>query len=402
MDQALRLFSGEALDYLGAWVEAIAAGRDGGHNAAAVTRAADALRLDGLRLPPRIASPPLPAPAAAPAAGPAAAETQPETPASEAAAPAPAELDFEFDLGDEAEARAASGSPRLTGAARTRPAECGRPGPRPERGGDEPASTATRSRSACRSARPTPPAADHLAFSLDLDTLGVPWVPDVPVPAADAQPLRLLDLPLEVPQPTDEAVADLPALEVRTVEMDTGFVDLMFPPPSARTPPAPEPTPVLDFDVAALEAAIDREEAPTEVLSASDVSPVEPTPADDEQIKVIGPLRIGIPLFNIYLNEADELSRRLGTELAEWSLEHERHPVPETSVALAHSLAGSSATVGYSELSALARALEHALMRSHAAGHGRDGEPELFNDTADEIRRLLHQFAAGFLRPGGA
>ncbi len=181
--------------------------------------------------------------------------------------------------------------------------------------------------------------------------------------------------------------------------MDTGFADLMFPPPSAPTPPAPEPTPVLDFDVAALEASIDREDAPTEVLSASDISRVESTPVEDEQIKVIGPLRIGIPLFNIFLNEADELSRRLGTELAEWSVEHERHPVPETSVALAHSLAGSSATVGYSELSALARALEHALTRSHAAGHGRDGEPDLFNATADEIRRLLHQFAAGFLRP---
>ena len=120
---------------------------------------------------------------------------------------------------------------------------------------------------------------------------------------------------------------------------------------------------------------------------------------EDEQVKVIGPLRIGIPLFNIYLNEADELSRRLGTELAEWALEFERHPVPESSVALAHSLAGSSATVGYGDLSALARALEHALMRSHASGHGRAGEPELFNEAADEIRRLLHQFAAGFLRP---
>jgi chemosensory pili system protein ChpA (sensor histidine kinase/response regulator) len=120
--------------------------------------------------------------------------------------------------------------------------------------------------------------------------------------------------------------------------------------------------------------------------------------AEEEQVKVIGPLRISIPLFNIYLNEADELSRRLGTELAEWALEHERHPVPASSVALAHSLAGSSATVGYADLSALARALEHALERSRAAGHGRDGEAQLFNDAAEEIRRLLHQFAAGFLR----
>ena len=120
-------------------------------------------------------------------------------------------------------------------------------------------------------------------------------------------------------------------------------------------------------------------------------------PPDDEQVKVIGDLRIGIPLFNIYLNEADELSRRLCVELAEWAMEPDR-PLDEGTAALAHSLAGSSATVGYVELSSLARALEHALMRSIAVGRATPGEPQLFNDAAEEIRRLLHQFAAGFLR----
>ena len=118
--------------------------------------------------------------------------------------------------------------------------------------------------------------------------------------------------------------------------------------------------------------------------------------ADDEQVKVIGDLRIGIPLFNIYLNEADELSRRLSTELSEWAMEAEQ-PLSENTAALAHSLAGSSATVGYAELSTLARSLEHALMRSIAIGKATPGEPQLFNDAAEEIRRLLHQFAAGFL-----
>ncbi|MDO8418966.1 MAG: Hpt domain-containing protein, partial [Rubrivivax sp.] len=61
MDPPLRLFSGEVLDYLGSWIEAIAAGRDDGHEAAAVVRAADALRLEGRRLP--LESPrPAPAP----------------------------------------------------------------------------------------------------------------------------------------------------------------------------------------------------------------------------------------------------------------------------------------------------------------------------------------------------
>jgi chemosensory pili system protein ChpA (sensor histidine kinase/response regulator) len=123
----------------------------------------------------------------------------------------------------------------------------------------------------------------------------------------------------------------------------------------------------------------------------------EPLGASDEHVKVVGPLRIGIPLFNIYLNEADELSRRLMTEVAEWAMELHR-PLGETPIALAHSLAGSSATVGFADLSHLARALEHALARSQVIGHGTDDEARLFVNAAEEIRRLLHQFAAGFLK----
>ncbi|CAN5722174.1 Hpt domain-containing protein [soil metagenome] len=120
-------------------------------------------------------------------------------------------------------------------------------------------------------------------------------------------------------------------------------------------------------------------------------------PAEDEQFKLVGPLRIGIPLFNIYLNEADELSRRLSVEVAEWAMELHR-PIGEEPIALAHSLAGSSATVGFKDLSNLARTLEHAQARSQAIARGTDEEAQLFIDAAEEIRRLLHQFAAGFLK----
>ncbi|WP_439606578.1 Hpt domain-containing protein [Hydrogenophaga sp.] len=125
----------------------------------------------------------------------------------------------------------------------------------------------------------------------------------------------------------------------------------------------------------------------------------------DEQTKVIGPLRIGLKLYNVYLNEADEWSRRLSTVLAEWALE--RHePVPEQAEALAHSLAGSSATVGFQSLSDIARALEHAI--ESVGMHQRSGQPataaqaQLFIDASDDIRRLLHQFAAGFLKDPNA
>ena len=74
-------------------------------------------------------------------------------------------------------------------------------------------------------------------------------------------------------------------------------------------------------------------------------------------------------------------------------------PVGETPIALAHSLAGSSATVGFTDLSHLARSLEHALAR--IAGRSATAptrKARLFVDAAEEIRRLLHQFAAGFLK----
>ena len=119
--------------------------------------------------------------------------------------------------------------------------------------------------------------------------------------------------------------------------------------------------------------------------------------ARDEPVKIIGRLRIGIPLYNVYLNEADEWSRRLLTELGEWALELHR-PVADSTVALAHSLGGSSATVGFTALSEIARALEQALQ--HVQLHARSDEKhaQVFSYAAEDIRRLLHQFAAGFLK----
>jgi chemosensory pili system protein ChpA (sensor histidine kinase/response regulator) len=151
---------------------------------------------------------------------------------------------------------------------------------------------------------------------------------------------------------------------------------------------------------------------PEPALPVSDTTPIESEPLAaaligatdaavqeelDEQVKVIGDLRIGIPLYNVYLNEADEWSRRLLTELSEWSLELES-PVPDAAIGLAHSLAGSSATVGFMALSEVARALEHALEHVQLGGVGLPEHGSLFVAVAEDIRRLLHQFAAGFLK----
>jgi chemosensory pili system protein ChpA (sensor histidine kinase/response regulator) len=123
--------------------------------------------------------------------------------------------------------------------------------------------------------------------------------------------------------------------------------------------------------------------------------------APEEQFKAIGPLRVSLPLYNVYLNEADEWSRRLVNSLAEWALESDA-TVPNDAVAFAHSLAGSSATVGFSALSGLARSLENTLVHMQRieedADYDSHAHASVFLSAADEIRHLLHQFAAGILK----
>jgi len=117
----------------------------------------------------------------------------------------------------------------------------------------------------------------------------------------------------------------------------------------------------------------------------------------DDAVKVIGPLRVGLALYNVYLNEADEWSRQLASELGEWAFEPHAH-IPESTVVLAHALAGSSDVVGFHSLSGMARLFESAM--AHLSVHGL-GTPEsgaVLVAAADELRYLLHQFAAGFLR----
>ncbi|MDP1900763.1 MAG: Hpt domain-containing protein [Rubrivivax sp.] len=410
MDGLLRQFTTEALAYMADWTEAIAEGQARGHHSADVARAADALRLDGVRLP---LSPPLPAPlpaAPAPSALPA---QEPE-----------GVLDFDFDFEPSAEAP-------LTAEATTPSTTLVLP-PLTDRVPDLPSAAELEfglpELAELAELAPAPsgaPQDEEVEFDLDLSSFGEPLPPPAAAPMAELP--SLFELPLEAPLTEPEAVP-LPegeALEIDLDELDRALapeIDVLWPaaaaapldgpapdflPDLGEIEPMPAPPAAVDVsaEVAALAAAVAHvvgQITPPAVPPAAVEEPVpapEPEAQEEEQVKVIGPLRIGIPLFNIYLNEADELSRRLSTELAEWALEHERHPVPEASVALAHSLAGSSATVGYGDLSALARALEHALMRSHTTGHSRAGEPALFNDAADEIRRLLHQFAAGFLRP---
>lgn len=244
------------------------------------------------------------------------------------------------------------------------------------------------------------------AWALDDEAPALPAVAaDAGAPLDDIDFSSLADVsgraqaPSEAGALTGSAPADEPLPETQApATVDAGWpfapgddlseleiVEAALPVPDVEELPAAEPAPEVPA------VAVEPEPEP---------EPEPEVPADDET-KVVGPLRMGIRLYNVYLNEADEWSRRLCNGLSEWALERHR-PLWDQAEALAHSLAGSSATVGFQPLSGIARALEHALaavaLHQKAGYPASEAQARLFVDAAEDIRRLLHQFAAGFYK----
>jgi chemosensory pili system protein ChpA (sensor histidine kinase/response regulator) len=395
-DEGLLEFTRWSLGYLGEWIEEIAEGRDGGRDPKLVENAALAMREPGSKMPAIGAA--AAAPVAMPAAPVAPAPVVEALPELNLELPPVAETIEMLEIPDidEHPAPAFGMEPLALSLPPDLPtAQDLELGSAPV---VEPAPAAAA------------PAENELSFELDLSSFDAPVEPVAAAPAdalgADSKPASLFD-PFEVaqtaPLPMAEAITAAQPLVEETIEL----IDLDL----GTEAPAEEVLieslePSLDLP---LEEVLSEELVPAaHPVAATDlpleatpepetVSEAAPTAPEDDQFKIVGPLRISIPLFNIYLNEADELSRRLTTEVAEWAMELHR-PVGETAIALSHSLAGNSATVGFTDLSHLARTLEHALMRIDRIGHGEPDDGKLFVDTAEEIRRLLHQFAAGFLK----
>ncbi|HEY0956564.1 MAG TPA: Hpt domain-containing protein [Roseateles sp.] len=225
--------------------------------------------------------------------------------------------------------------------------------------------------------------------------------PPLPEPVVEEVTLDLGELSTELmPHPAATEPMPLVGRDELTLPNFRLELDLDDEPTVIIPTPATEPPPQPEEATLALPALQPDEPVLADLPLAIDEAPEpEPEPADpDEGFKLIGPLRISIALFNIFLNEADELSRKLAQSLAEWATLRNA-PIPQSCEVQAHALAGNAGTVGYDELSALARELEHALGRAQRATAFDEADAELFVRAADDIRRLLHQFAAGFLKP---
>ncbi|WP_312566057.1 Hpt domain-containing protein, partial [Comamonas sp.] len=223
------------------------------------------------------------------------------------------------------------------------------------------------------------PAVDEAGLLLDLD--------GVANTVQDAAGLPLEAAAPDVPQAEEISFDEFDAL------LQTAGDGISAPilPPAEREPEAALPAyPEL------VQMMQSQEAANQELAAAEPVASAQAVQEMASSTKQVGDLSIPLPLFNVYLGEAEAWSYRLLDALTAWQ-ENLDEAQPDMVEAWAHSLAGSSATVGFTALSDLARKLEHALQHVASQPQGVQAQVACFVRAAEEIRRVLHQFAAGFL-----
>ena len=233
-------------------------------------------------------------------------------------------------------------------------------------------------------------------------------------PVAEPQSLLLVPDDLVLPEVTTEAVEilDIAELAVPEIPQDQVPAESLSEALAPAAEQEPEPEPVVEA-AAAVEL-----EAPAEVPAAQEVpvppealveelaeniAAVAPAPAvaeaeAEEPADVANVLGVSTALFNVYLAEAENWSHNLEKVLYAWAQAPNRN-FPEDAIAYAHSLAGSSSTVGFNSLSELARSLEHALSHIHNFSNPEVSWLNTCQAAGSEIRKLLHQLAAGFVKP---
>jgi len=107
---------------------------------------------------------------------------------------------------------------------------------------------------------------------------------------------------------------------------------------------------------------------------------------------VVGNLQLSPAFFDVFLQEAIQWSRGLMSELLRWESDADKSP-PASARALAHSLQGGSAAVGFTALSYLSRALEQALGHLTLSANASYVEKVICSDAAKDIARLVDAFS---------
>lgn len=227
-----------------------------------------------------------------------------------------------------------------------------------------------------------------------IDAVGIDAVESFDEAATD---VALSDFALDAPVDADGGAA-LDAIDLSSLAEE---VTELRPPPEMSAQPDefafadPEAiVPTAAHDISSFEEIEIPQPVPVaEVIEFPSMQ--APLAARDDGVKYIGDLEISVPLHNIYLAETDELVRMLANDIAEWRHEPDRE-VNILAVHAAHSLAGSSATVGFHTLQEVAHGLEMALQcLSRKPVTLSDDEFATLEASVDRLKTMLQMFALG-------
>ncbi|PUA20540.1 Hpt domain-containing protein [Glaciimonas sp. PCH181] len=198
-----------------------------------------------------------------------------------------------------------------------------------------------------------------------------------------------------------EQIADLPPLPTQAEEIAVSDVEMVL---FSALPDVPTLTDIDDFSQHEYEYRDAQDEDIEIAVTVPKLTGIDPSAAiisfpglpelrQDDSIKKIGDLSISLPLYNIYLSETDQLVRLLSQDFSEWRHEPER-PVAVHAMHAAHSLAGSSATVGFKPLRDVAHALEMVLQRmAMQLTPVRAQEFDIIDEAVSRAKWMLQQFA---------
>ena len=203
--------------------------------------------------------------------------------------------------------------------------------------------------------------------------------------------IEVASLDASVPAP-QEATATKHDAPLPTIDLPLSAADL----PESVTLPSSGLLPTLTFPDETVAEVPARESAGSAAVLNFPGMGTGTTRLDDN-VKRIGDLEISVPLHNIYLAETDQLVRLLSLDLSEWRHEPER-PVSIQAVHASHSLAGSSATVGFTALQEVAHALENIYqLLARKAVPLTPADYDVLEQCVALLKSMLKEFALGDL-----
>jgi chemosensory pili system protein ChpA (sensor histidine kinase/response regulator) len=236
---------------------------------------------------------------------------------------------------------------------------------------------------------PVPPDAADQALTVAEAELPAQAMPADTTP--DAAPALALDA-LATPAVTDLSTD----LSEFSANMDAVIAEFMAQEQRAKLAPEPlealDLTPLVPADDEAGVAALAVDDASER--AAADAVPDADAQTDADTVR-IGDTTVSLPLYMIFLGEADELISTLVRDAEDWRL-HPDRPASETAMRAVHSLAGSASVVGLHGVHLIAEQIEGLYFAQQQCGRALDeDEHDVLSQVIERMQAMLHQFAAG-------